>query len=363
MNETWEVLSRLDLDTRMKNFLASIDTADPRFLAVLMAILVFVGSKMVASQPGLKTLGLRLGLAMFLLYGCYLYWVVGRAENESLPLMALRAANAGGSVLALTWIVFPVIAFVYAHLRLALAAFLGYGCYAIAGAENFQSDQLPLIALHALGTVGLTLVIAWIVQPIWDYLKALLPQPPLTSTISEPLDRAARRAARRERRRLARTAAIRPELDADSSLDSSRRRAKSRLGVELSYALAGPEIGRRFSREMFDDFLHRYLGEHLPVEEVEDNARQFQAILQQNPPLPLLAKGSEGVVIYGTQVVSAGAHGNNGLPEFTSLDDLSHWFLSEQQRLVSLDAPARQSKIIDLHQKYLALANKLLHAQ
>ena len=94
-----------------------------------------------------------------------------------MPGIALRAANAGGLVLAVTWTLLPIITFVYGHLHLALAAFIGYTGYALLTAEEFNADQLPEIALRGLIAVGLVLLVAWILHPIWDFFKDLLPRP------------------------------------------------------------------------------------------------------------------------------------------------------------------------------------------
>src|SRR5262245_29988102 len=171
-----ELLVNKDFAAKASTFFNSLDTADPRFVAIMVAMLVFVGLKMVSGQPGLRAWGLRLGLATFLLYAGYAYYVESTAETRDLFNIALRSGNAGGCVLALTWIGLPIIVFVYGHLRLALAVFLGYGGYALVTADSLESEELWMIALRSLLAVTLALVIAWIVHPIWDFFKCMLPQ-------------------------------------------------------------------------------------------------------------------------------------------------------------------------------------------
>ena len=71
------------------------------------------------------------------------------------------------------------------------------------------------------------------------------------------------------------------EIASNEQMEQRRRREKARLKLDLFYLSAGPEIGDRISRTMFDDFMHRYMGDHLPVTDIEDHARQLYAILQQ----------------------------------------------------------------------------------
>jgi hypothetical protein len=92
---------------------------------------------------------------------------------------------------------------------------------------------------------------------------------------------------------------------------------------------------------MFDDFLRRHLGDHLPPEDVERNARQLQAVLSQ----------------HREQVQSRA--------DFTSFEELADWLLVEQQRIQALavEQPLKQTQLIDLHQRYLVLVTKMVQKQ
>ncbi|GIW81433.1 MAG: hypothetical protein KatS3mg105_3240 [Gemmatales bacterium] len=337
MQSVFESIRQIDMQAVTRQAMDSIEQGDPRFLAVVIAILVFIGSKMVSGQPGLKRLGLRLGAAIALIYGGYLYFYLGAAQAESPWFLALRSLNAGGGVLAFTWIVLPVLNFVFNHLRLALAAFLGYTGYEIVLAGGFDQEQFPNIALRGLGAVALTLIVAWIVHPIWDYLRGILPEPrrnneETQSQRSERFRRALRRARRQRARRHDRdvptrlstspSSAEEDDLDdewltvrsaSSEALEERRRREKARFKLELFYLSVSPDIGHRFTRAMFDDFLNRYMGDHLPVEDVEDNARQLYTILQQQQQQCRQAAGA-----------------TTG-----SLEELGRWFLEEQRRLLA----------------------------
>jgi hypothetical protein len=61
-----------------------------------------------------------------------------------------------------------------------------------------------------------------------------------------------------------------------------RRRSEARAACDAFYSLHAPEIGRRFTRAMYDAFAGRYLGEEHSPEDVEEQARQLHAIMQQH---------------------------------------------------------------------------------
>jgi len=283
-----------DWSGKAKALLASLDTADPRFLLAVVAVFVFIGSKVVSSQPGLRRLGLRLGAATFLLYLGYAWYNGATFDGKELPGHLMRAANAGGLVLSLTWIIFPVLNFLYSHLRLALAAFLGYCGYAIVTTDNFTTEQLPDIAVRGLLAMALALVVAWIVHPIWDYFRDMLPRPkPRPVEEEETADPVAEERPERPRRERKATAptVIETGLEVVSSQFSvmsplegehQRRRDRARLQVEMLYVLAAPQIGACLPRAVFDEFLTRYLGDHLPPADVEENSRQLVLVLQQH---------------------------------------------------------------------------------
>lgn len=291
-----------DWNGKLRALLASLDTADPRFLGVIVAIALFVGSKVVSGQPSLRRLGLRFGAGTFLAYLGYAYASGMSFESAELPGLALRAFNAGGIVLGFTWIVLPVLNFLLTHLRVAIAAFLGYGAYALWNADNFSAEHLQEIGLRGLIAVALALVVAWILQPIGDYIRSMLPQPkapPKEDGDPEPKPRWRGRRRRAPETMPAETPApaapaiatvlasqleiLSSQLEqiAPQSVDGQRRRDRVRLQVEMHYVLAVPHLGGRLTREVFDEFVNRYLGDHLPPEVVEENSKQLLAILHE----------------------------------------------------------------------------------
>ena len=144
-------------------------------------------------------------------------------------------------------------------------------------------------------------------HPIWDFFRDLLPKPRSKDEAEEP------RPGRRGRRRRAETRKLEPEVTVLSNppaptvvippvaappapvcaetaplapsplhADAQRRRDRTRLQIEMAYVLALPQIGDRFPRTKFDDFVRRYLGDHLQPDDMEENARQLQEILQEH---------------------------------------------------------------------------------
>lgn len=61
-----------------------------------------------------------------------------------------------------------------------------------------------------------------------------------------------------------------------------RRRQEARAQVEMFYSLHAPEIGERFSRSMFDDFVRRHLGDDHEPDHVDERAKQLLAMLRQH---------------------------------------------------------------------------------
>jgi hypothetical protein len=331
MQEVLEFINQVDLVSRARGVLEFLNSADPIFVAVAVALLVILGSRMAVGQPGVHAWGLRLAAAAFLAYGGYACYEAGGIETDRLPSIALRSAIVGGAVLAVAWIVLPVVAFLYGRIRLAAAAFLAYGGYALVTAEGWQPEQLPGVAVRAGLVAGLVLIVAWILQPVLDAFKALLPLPPTRDRPVGPP-----RSQRREKRADARDDRRDPEEG------WQQRRDRARLKVELYYVLATPFLGAQFPRPTFEEFVHRYLGDHLPPEEVEENSKQLQLILQQQ------------------QTTQA-----NGPQEFASLEELTRWFLDEQRRLQegNLDQQARQRHLEGLQQRFRTLAGKLVAHQ
>src|SRR5262245_17388890 len=176
MPELLQWTAHADLGARARAVLDFIDNADPCFLGLVAALLVFLGSRMVAGQPAVQGWGLRLAVVAFLVYGGYAWFSANPDAPRPLGPLALRSACVAAFVLALSWIVLPVLSFVHGHLRLAVAVFLVYCACALVAAGEYDPEQLPGIALRGLLASALALVIAWVLAPVWGFLKNFLPE-------------------------------------------------------------------------------------------------------------------------------------------------------------------------------------------
>jgi hypothetical protein len=62
----------------------------------------------------------------------------------------------------------------------------------------------------------------------------------------------------------------------------ARRREDARARVEILFQLNAPELGARLTREMFEAFVARYMGDDRPPEYVEARAEQFAAVIAEH---------------------------------------------------------------------------------
>ncbi len=365
MQEVLAFLKDVDLGGHALRVLDLVQTADLCFVGLIVLVLVCLGYKMASCSTGFRTWGLRLAVATFLAYGIYGYVNAQPTDTHEMVVLAARSGVVAGAVLAAAWIVLPIMLFVYSNLRLALAAFLLYGGYALVVAgDQLTTEELPGIAMRAGIASGLAIIVAWIFQPVWDlasrYLSKALPAKQEEKTEPKPAEVAAdddenpKRRKKRRKLMLRRKRQREREQEEDDDLlqgddevhsiniEMRRRRDKARLTVELTYAMAMSDLGNSLPRDLFENWINRYLGDHLPPEDVEENSIQLQTILAQQRKL--LASGSNP---------SASSH---------QLEELNHWFLDEQRRIQALriDAEQKQQKLLDLQELYTSLVNRLL---
>jgi hypothetical protein len=335
MTDFLEHLSQIDFDSAARNLFSFLESADPCFLGLIVGVLVFLGSRMVSGQPSLQSWGLRLAVTAFLVHGGYL-WFSGKLEDGT-PLWrhGARSGAIAGIVLAVAWIVLPVLSFVHRRLRLALAVFLGYGGYVALTGEEASAEHLSVAALHGLAAASFALVVAWIVDPFWTPLaRQIFPAKPLDDKPGE--DSVESRPIQVRAAMIAPAPVILNNLE--TVPDVQRRRDRARMQLELAYLQAMPAIGAWMPRPLFDDFLRRHLGDHLSSEDVEDNARQLLMVLRHHQE----------------QVQDR--------DEFTTLEELAGWLLAEQQRIQAqpVELPLKQTQLLDLHQRYLILATRMV---
>lgn len=318
MADALRYLQDINLGERFWSLLRTIDSADPCFPGLIVLVLVFLGSKLVAGQPALQRWGVRLAAAVCLVYLGQACYRAGTLSTEVLSRAGTRAALVSGAVLALTWTILPILAFVYRYVRVAAVAFLGYGGYRLA-TEGVQTEQLGIVALQALGVAGLAMIVAWILQPVWDLLGKLVGSPASVRP-SQPAPEP-----------------VVVEAPLTEEQRAARRRQQVRMKVELSYAVAFPHLGTRFPRSLYDSFVAHYLADRLTPDEVEANGQQFLEVLRQ-------LRTEEAA-------------------DPSSLEGLTQWYLGELKRLfaANLDLEVRQVHLWRLHQELSSRVDRLLH--
>jgi hypothetical protein len=320
-----DALRSVDLAAAGKELLTFIDTADPCFVALLVGLVNLVGWKIAALHPAVRSWGIRLAVAVFLIHGGYQYVSQGGLEARDLPRAALRSFVAAGLLLAPLLIVVPILAFVYGRLRLALAAALLYGGYAVAVGEMSDPDAAGTVGLRCLVAAGLALVVAWIVQPLVDFVKARRPAP---SRDAAERDVAERRARGRSQRRTADSGGV--------AAKTQRRRRRVRLRARLLRALQSSDLITRSERRELWDLVRRILAA---------TRRPAEWVAVESPPRPSLAQ--------------IGDRPHGGEPS-GDLAELTRWFLAEHRRIQALGDRERASQLAALNQRYQQLAEHLL---
>jgi hypothetical protein len=140
-------------------------------------------------------------------------------------------------------------------------------------------------------------------------------------------DQAAYQRAAPERERAARAGAA-----------AQKRRDDARAQCELLYSLHAPDIGQRFARQAFDDFLKKYMGDERMPEDVEQRSQQLQAIIQQH--LQKAGKAQKKM----------------------TLAELAQWFLGEKQQIDAAPLPPedKQALLAQLEERFAKLQEKYI---
>jgi len=372
MHDVLAFLKDVDLGGHTLHVLDLIQRADLCFVGLVVSVLICLGYKMSSGNPVVFGWGIRLALLTFLVYGGVSWFYATEIDSQGLAVLAARSGLFGGAVLASIWIFFPILVFVYGHLRLALTGFLLYGGYAlIVTGRDFQVEQLPGIGLRSAVAAGLAVIVAWIFQPVWELIARRFPKPRveepkvaapvLAGAAPAPASGDAEALARLERKQRKLKKKLRRQAQQGNNDDDDilgdddevrtvqiemrRRRDKARLTVELTYAMSMSEMNSQLPRDMFENWINRYLGDHLPPEDVEENSKHLQEMMTQQK-----------------KIAQQMANSNSG----TQLEDLNHWFLDEQRRIqndMSIDLGEKQRKLLDLQQMYTSLVNRVLGDQ
>lgn len=186
-------------------------------------------------------------------------------------------------------------------LRVAFLVFLGYVTLSLWSLEGFAFENLLHAVLHGLFAGALTLGVAWILLAIIGFFHRLCIAPVIGSyrralhryrvAVQERKDRREQERARRrweeeqtqlapERERQRLEAERRKAEQAATQAAAQRQRDDAREACERFYFLHAPELKDRFSRQVLEEYLQKYMGDNREPEYVEARAQHLLALLQ-----------------------------------------------------------------------------------
>ena len=181
----------------------------------------------------------------------------------------------------------------------ALLVLVVYGLYGMGAFPVRAADDLFSLVLRGLFAAGLTLGIVQIVLAAFAPLYRLMvvrlwQESQRRAEAMQKKQQAEAAECRVEEERVARRqewerAAPEREQQAREQKEllekrqaENRRRADARGACEILFALHAPDVGERFPRATFDDFVSRHLGDEHPPEYVEERARQLREVIEQH---------------------------------------------------------------------------------
>ena len=232
--------------------------------------------------------------------------------------------------------------------RLAAGAFIAYGVYAGIAFQPTDADEWIHRLLRSLLASGIVLGLSWILLAIlgflwrsasalrvlrWHDITRERPQ-------SEETD-AGRRQWEQEKRRRLEEEVERESRQLEHSrqqAEAQRRRTNAKARASLTFGLFAPKIQSRFTQQMFDDFLSKYLGDDQTPDDVERRVEEltqtFQRHLEEIEP-------PEGK---------------------RSIEELGQWFLDQKRRIeeLPLDPKVKRAHVADLNSRYAEISTKLL---
>ena len=232
--------------------------------------------------------------------------------------------------------------------RLATAAFLGYCLYAGFVFQPTDAQGWLWAVFRGLLAAGLTLGVSWIALSVLAFAKQHLLDPPAKRArdLAESSKQRGREAE--HRRQETERESLRQKRDAEersrqlheqtTKAEVQRRRVEARAAAELSFSLFASKLGSRFTRQMFDDYVSKFMGDDQPPEDVERRGQELIAALQKHleEVEPPEAK--------------------------RTLEDLSRWFGEEKTRIGALpiDEKAKRVYIAALNVRFNELSVRLL---
>jgi hypothetical protein len=127
------------------------------------------------------------------------------------------------------------------------------------------------------------------------------------------------------------------EQETRNQQGDQKRRENARARCDVMYHLHAPEIGERFPRRTFDDYMEKYMHDRLEPEQVEVRGSLLETLLREHvdrvqPP-----------------------------QTFRTLEDIARWFEEQKQELNKLpDERLRKTLLVTLRERYMELTTEFL---
>ena len=224
----------------MLSLIDIIEEGDLCSAAIIVGVLLFVGSK-VAANSRFRLLGRNIALGAFVLYFLGNMSVTSVVDGVDVVIVALRALALSGFVLGACWIALPIGSAVYDKT-------VGQ---TVRSARSWNSEQRSAKEKRR-----------W--KKEWERRQL------------ESEEAYRREAPERERR--ARAEAERAAL----LLEHKKRREDARAACELLYNLHAAEIAERYPRNELDAFMAKYMRDDHPVEIVEERGRELRCLIERH---------------------------------------------------------------------------------
>lgn len=239
---------------------------------VLLAVLYFLGARLVQSEAKLERFGKRIALTAFFLFVAILTAELKPSTADEWVMILLRSLLLAGIVLGAAWTISPVLAFAYTYTFGAVFQTMGdWSRTARRRAEQRKAER------------------------------------------EQRKTNAAWEKGRPRREREARDAVLRAESEARLKGTAQKRCEDARLRSELLYERHSQQLTAHFPRERFEQFLQRYMHDNLAPDEVEQREQWLKEAIRE----------------------SIGAE-NSQTPKFRSVVDIAAYFESRRQELEQL---------------------------
>ncbi len=271
----------------MSSMLRAFEESDIGGLFFVAAALLFVGNKVSKEYPKIRRLCLSFAGASFVAY--LAYCLSRRPLGGPLTETAVRGLIGTGVIIGTSWIVLTPCSFAFAGFATCL--------------HNWNADRRQTAERRR--------------------------QLRRKQNLQLEYDRCA---PERDR------AALLAKQHAVLEGERQHRRESARASCEIVYCLYAPEIGSRFSRQMFNDFVSVYMGDNRDPEYVEQRAQQLTETMQKHLEKIEPRKDKR------------------------SIEDLARWYQDVREKICAqgVEDKYRNAQLAQLNVRYRTLVQELL---